>query len=135
MHNKKVRRIFCSSHFFVLYSVHIVVICLENYAQVVVEEDPDTKKKSVKQVFPRYHQLDCVEYLLNDVKQNGVGKRYLIQHSAGSGKSNSITWLAHQLIGLEKDGHPMIDTVLVVTDRQILDRQIRDNIKRFAQVI
>lgn len=107
---------------------------IENYAQVVVEEDPDTKKKSVKQVFPRYHQLDCVEYLLNDVKQNGVGKRYLIQHSAGSGKSNSITWLAHQLIGLEKDGHPMIDTVLVVTDRQILDRQIRDNIKRFAQV-
>lgn len=99
---------------------------IENYAQVVVEEDPETKKKSVKQIFPRYHQLDCVEKLLADVKENGIGKRYLIQHSAGSGKSNSISWLAHQLIGLEQDGHPMIDSVLVVTDRRILDKQIRD---------
>ena len=107
---------------------------IENYAQVVVEEDPETKKKSVKQIFPRFHQLDCVEKLLNDVKTNGVGKKYLIQHSAGSGKSNSISWLAHQLIGLEQDGHPMIDSVLVVTDRRILDKQIRDNIKQFMQV-
>lgn len=107
---------------------------IENYAQVVVEEDPETKKKSVKQIFPRYHQLDCVEKLLADVKENGIGKRYLIQHSAGSGKSNSISWLAHQLIGLERDGHPMIDSVLVVTDRRILDKQIRDNIKQFMQV-
>lgn len=107
---------------------------IENYAQVVVEEDPETKKKSVKQIFPRYHQLDCVEKLLADVKENGIGKRYLIQHSAGSGKSNSISWLAHQLIGLEQDGHPMIDSVLVVTDRRILDKQIRDNIKQFMQV-
>lgn len=107
---------------------------IENYAQVVVEEDPETKKKSVKQIFPRYHQLDCVEKLLSDVKENGIGRRYLIQHSAGSGKSNSISWLAHQLIGLEQDGHPMIDSVLVVTDRRILDKQIRDNIKQFMQV-
>ena len=107
---------------------------IENYAQVVVEEDPETKKKSVKQIFPRYHQLNCVEKLLADVKENGIGKRYLIQHSAGSGKSNSISWLAHQLIGLEQDGHPMIDSVLVVTDRRILDKQIRDNIKQFMQV-
>lgn len=107
---------------------------IENYAQVVVEEDPETKKKSVKQIFPRYHQLDCVENLLADVKANGIGKRYLIQHSAGSGKSNSIAWLAHQLIGLEENGHPMLDSVLVVTDRRILDKQIRDNIKQFMQV-
>lgn len=107
---------------------------IENYAQVVVEEDPETKKKTVKQIFPRYHQLDAVESLLKDVKTNGIGKRYLIQHSAGSGKSNSISWLAHQLIGLEKDGHPMVDSVLVVTDRRILDKQIRDNIKQFMQV-
>ena len=107
---------------------------IENYAQVVVEEDPETKKKTVKQIFPRYHQLDAVESLLADVKTNGIGKRYLIQHSAGSGKSNSISWLAHQLIGLEKDGHPMVDSVLVVTDRRILDKQIRDNIKQFMQV-
>lgn len=107
---------------------------IENYAQVVVDEDPDTKKKTVKQIWPRYHQLDYVEKLLTDVKQNGVGKRYLIQHSAGSGKSNSIAWLAHQLIGLEQDGHPMIDSVIVVTDRRILDKQIRDTIKQFMQV-
>lgn len=107
---------------------------IENYAQVVEEVDPETKKKSVKQIWPRYHQLDCVEKLLADVKQNGIGKRYLIQHSAGSGKSNSIAWLAHQLIGLEQDGHPMIDSVIVVTDRKILDKQIRDTIKQFMQV-
>lgn len=107
---------------------------IENYAQVVVEEDPETKKKSVKQIFPRYHQLDAVENLLADVKENGIGRRYLIQHSAGSGKSNSISWLAHQLIGLEKNGHPLLDSVLVVTDRRILDKQIRDNIKQFMQV-
>ncbi len=107
---------------------------IENYAQVVEEVDQETKKKTVKQIFPRYHQFDVVESLLADVKRNGIGKRYLIQHSAGSGKSNSIAWLAHQLIGLEKDGHPMLDSVLVVTDRRILDKQIRDTIKQFMQV-
>ncbi len=107
---------------------------IENYAQVVVEENPETRKKSVKQIWPRYHQLDCVEKLLADIRQYGVGKRYLIQHSAGSGKSNSIAWLAHQLIGLERDGRPMIDSVIVVTDRRILDKQIRDTIKQFMQV-
>jgi len=107
---------------------------IENYAQVVEEVDQETKKKTVKQIFPRYHQFDVVESLLADVKRYGVGKRYLIQHSAGSGKSNSIAWLAHQLIGLERDGRPMIDSVLVVTDRRILDKQIRDTIKQFMQV-
>lgn len=107
---------------------------IENYVQVVVEENPETRKKSVKQIWPRYHQLDCVEKLLADIRQYGVGKRYLIQHSAGSGKSNSIAWLAHQLIGLERDGRPMIDSVIVVTDRRILDKQIRDTIKQFMQV-
>lgn len=107
---------------------------IENYAQVVEEVDQETKKKTVKQIFPRYHQFDVVESLLADVKRYGVGKRYLIQHSAGSGKSNSIAWLAHQLIGLERDGRPMIDSVFVVTDRRILDKQIRDTIKQFMQV-
>ena len=107
---------------------------IENYAQVVEEVDEDTKKKSVKQIFPRYHQLDVVEKLLADVRANGVGKRYLIQHSAGSGKSNSIAWLAHQLIGIEQNGRPLIDSVLVVTDRRILDKQIRNIIKQFMQV-
>ena len=112
----------------------ILTRIIENYAQVIEETDQDTKKKSVKQVFPRYHQLDVVEKLLADVRENGIGKKYLIQHSAGSGKSNSIAWLAHQLIGLERDGHPMIDSVIVVTDRRILDKQIRDTIRQFMQV-
>ncbi len=111
-----------------------LTLIIENYAQVVIDIDPDTKKKSEKQIFPRYHQLDVVTKLLADVKEHGVGKRYLIQHSAGSGKSNSIAWLAHQLIGLEHDGHPMLDSVIVVTDRKILDKQIRDTIKQFMQV-
>ncbi|MGB4293326.1 MAG: DEAD/DEAH box helicase family protein [Bacteroidales bacterium] len=72
--------------------------------------------------------------LLDDVRKNGVGQRYLIQHSAGSGKSNSIAWLAHQLIGVQKDEKPVFDSIIVVTDRRILDRQIRDTVKQFAQV-
>lgn len=111
-----------------------LTLIIENYAQVVVDIDPDTKKKKEKQIFPRYHQLDVVTKLLDDVKAHGVGKRYLIQHSAGSGKSNSIAWLAHQLIELEQDGHPILDSVIVVTDRKILDKQIRDTIKQFMQV-
>lgn len=107
---------------------------LENYAQVVVSKDPKTKKKKRAQIFPRYHQLHVVQKLLADAGQHGPGKRYLIQHSAGSGKSNSIAWLAHQLIGLEKDDQPVFDSIIVVTDRRILDQQIRDTIKQFAQV-
>ena len=111
-----------------------LTLIIENYAQVVVEVDEDTKKKKEKQIFPRYHQLDVVTKLLRDVREKGVGHKYLIQHSAGSGKSNSIAWLAHQLIGLEQDGRPMLDSVIVVTDRRILDKQIRDTIKQFMQV-
>jgi type I restriction enzyme R subunit len=107
---------------------------LENYAQVVEEKDEKTGKKRYKQIFPRYHQLKVVRMLLADAKQNGVGRRYLIQHSAGSGKSNSIAWLAHQLVGLEQDGKALFDSVIVVTDRRVLDKQIRDTIKQFAQV-
>lgn len=108
---------------------------IENYAQVVEETDPDTKKKTYKQIFPRFHQLSVVESILADVRHNDIGQRYLIQHSAGSGKSNSIAWLAHQLIGLERDdGSTIVDTVLVVTDRVLLDKQIRNTIKQFMQV-
>ncbi|MCY7287346.1 MAG: type I restriction endonuclease subunit R, partial [Cryobacterium sp.] len=72
---------------------------LENYAQIVEEKDPKTGKKKRRQVWPRYHQLGVVRLALTDVRTHGAGRRYLIQHSAGSGKSNSIAWLAHQLIG------------------------------------
>ncbi len=79
---------------------------LENYAQIVEEKDPRTGRKKRKQVWPRYHQLGVVRQALADVRAQGAGKRYLIQHSAGSGKSNSIAWLAHQLIGLKRGGDP-----------------------------
>ena len=107
---------------------------LENYAQVVESRDESTGRKSRTQVWPRYHQLDVVHRLLADAAAHGAGRRYLIQHSAGSGKSNSIAWLAHQLIGLVKDGAPVFDSIIVVTDRLLLDRQIRDTIKQYAQV-
>jgi type I restriction enzyme R subunit len=107
---------------------------LENYAQIVVEKDQKSGRKKKTQIWPRYHQLNVVRRLLADVGENGAGQRYLIQHSAGSGKSNSIAWLAHQLIGLQKDDQQLFDSIIVVTDRRLLDKQIRDTIKQYAQV-
>lgn len=116
---------------------------IQNYVQLFEEEvekilpDGKIKKEKVKKlIFPRYHQLDSVSKMLNDAKQNGAGKRYLIQHSAGSGKSNSISWLAHLLVGLfdNTNTNTIFDTVIVVTDRKVLDTQIRNNIKQFEQV-
>jgi len=111
---------------------------LENYAQIVEEKDPRTGRKKRKQVWPRFHQLQLVRQALADVAAHGAGKRYLIQHSAGSGKSNSIAWLAHQLIGLKRDGdtegEEIFHSVIVVTDRRILDSQIQATIKQFMQV-
>lgn len=107
---------------------------LENYAEVVEEKDPRTGRKKQSQIFPRYHQLDVVRKLLADSQKSGAGRRYLIQHSAGSGKSNSIAWLAHQLVGLQQASQDVFGSVIVVTDRRVLDKQIRDTIKQFAQV-
>lgn len=109
---------------------------IEKFVQVITEKDEKGKPSKKKLIFPRYHQLMVVRRLLKDSKINGVGNRYLIQHSAGSGKSNSITWLAHQLIGLydKSNINPLFDSVVVVTDRTVLDEQIRENIKSFAQV-
>ncbi len=107
---------------------------LENYAQIVEEPDPKTGKKKRKQVWPRFHQLTLVDAALAAVRASGAGRRYLIQHSAGSGKSNSIAWLAHQLIGLEREDTRVFDSVIVVTDRRILDSQIQATIKQFMQV-
>ena len=100
------------------------------------------KKKTL--FFPRYHQLDVVRKLIADCSKNGVGQMYLIQHSAGSGKSNSITWAAYQLIetypesddlpGSKGISEPLFDSVIVVTDRRLLDKQIRKNIKEFSEV-
>ena len=95
------------------------------------EKDPFAKRFYI---FPRYHQLDVVRKLMADVRQNGVGHTYLIQHSAGSGKSNSITWTAFQLIEIEDGDRPMFDSVIVVTDRRILDRQLKENIRSFSEI-
>jgi type I restriction enzyme R subunit len=107
---------------------------LENYAQIVEDKDPRTGKKKRRQVWPRYHQLGVVRQALADVRAQGAGRRYLIQHSAGSGKSNSIAWLAHQLIGLKREEKEVFDSVIVVTDRRLLDDQIQTTIKQFMQV-
>ena len=107
---------------------------IENYAQVVETKDRKTGRVKREQIWPRFHQLEVVRKLLADVSETGVGRRYLVQHSAGSGKSNSIAWLAHRLIGLEKHGVPVIDSVIVVTDRRVLDKQINDTIRQFTQV-
>lgn len=107
---------------------------IENYAQVVVEKNPKTGKKVSKAIFPRYHQLDVVRQLLADVEAKGAGRRYLIQHSAGSGKSNSIAWLAHQLTEARHAGRIVFDSIIVVTDRIILDNQLTQTIKSFLQV-
>ena len=88
-------------------------------------------------IFPRFHQFDVVNKLLSDIKEKGVGQRYLVQHSAGSGKSNSIAWLAHNLVSLHRvENHKekeVFDSILVVTDRRVLDRQIQENVKSFTQ--
>ncbi len=116
---------------------------IQNYVQLIEEESeeilPDgkiKKKKVKKMIFPRYHQLNSVRNLLVDAKVNGTGQKYLIQHSAGSGKSNSISWLAHQLVGLfdKSNSKAVFDSVIVVTDRIVLDSQIQRNIKQFEQV-
>jgi type I restriction enzyme R subunit len=107
---------------------------IEHYAALLTTRDPRTGRKSSTQIFPRYHQLDVVRKLLADAGGRGAGHRYLVQHSAGSGKSNSIAWLAHGLIELKRGGRPVFDSIIVVTDRRMLDRQIDATIKQFSQV-
>ena len=99
--------------------------------------DYDTAKswRTGKMIFPRYHQLDAVTKLVKDAKENGSGKNYLIQHSAGSGKSNSIAWLAYRLSSLHDDNdNKIFDSVIVVTDRKVLDSQLQNTIYQFDHV-
>ena len=119
---------------------------LANIIQHFVRLDGSSKDPLNKRTlfFPRYHQMDVVRKLINHASVNGVGQTYLIQHSAGSGKSNSITWAAYQLIECYPDSgavqgakgvdEPLFDSVIVVTDRRLLDKQLRDNIKEFSEV-
>jgi len=107
---------------------------LENYAQVVEKPLEGTNRTVKRVVWPRYHQLDCVRKLLDETVSKPIGQKFLIQHSAGSGKSNTITWLAYQLVTLLKDENNVVDSVIVVTDRVNLDQQLRDNIKAFKRL-
>jgi len=103
-----------------------------------VEEEDETGRKTGRYflIFPRYQQLDCVRRLVSDARSNGAGRRYLIQHSAGSGKSNTIAWLAHQLATLHDHADKRVfDSIVVVTDRRVLDRQLQTNMRQFEQTL
>ena len=113
---------------------------IENYAQVVEDEEEDAggrRRKTRRPVFPRFHQLRTVRALLRRSRADGVGHRYLVQHSAGSGKSNTIAWLAHQLVELKTaadETQALFDSVIVITDRRALDTQIHKTIKGYDHV-
>ncbi len=141
-----------------IFSKHSLATLIQHFIRLAKVEKTDNKKDNKKKLmaksdvnlndkvlfFPRYHQWQVVHHLLDDVSKYGAGKCYLIQHSAGSGKSNSITWLAYQLLetypaNINTTNHrsiekPVFDSVIVVTDRRLLDKQLGDNIKSFAIV-
>lgn len=111
---------------------------LQKFVHLQVKEEVSHRggKEIIKRkeniIFPRYHQLDVVRKLISDVRNNGIGKNYLIQHSAGSGKSNSIAWLAHRLSGLHNSlDEAVFNSIIVVTDRKVLDKQLQDTIYQF----
>jgi type I restriction enzyme R subunit len=115
---------------------------IQHFVRFDGKETDSLSKKNL--FFPRYHQMNVVRKLIAHASSNGVGQTYLIQHSAGSGKSNSITWAAYQLIetypesettpGSRGINNPLFDSVIVVTDRRLLDKQLRENIKEFSEV-
>jgi type I restriction enzyme R subunit len=118
---------------------------LQNYINLQVNKEKyyDTNTKALKEkektvmIFPRFHQRRAVQNILEAVKHDGVGAKYLIQHSAGSGKSNTISWLAHRLSDFYQhpdDEKALFNGVIVVTDRRVLDKQIQDNIRQFEQM-
>ncbi len=114
-----------------------VLDLIQNFIQLVNEAEEKDKKKSKKSlIFPRYHQLDAVRRLAADAREKGTGQRYLIQHSAGSGKSKSIAWLAHQLASLhDANNERIFDSVIVISDRRQIDKQLQGDVKQFNQVV
>ena len=131
-HNPIIPNKFASSYLWeeVLQSDSLLEM-LNNY--IFYEEDEKTKEIST--IFPRYHQRDCVRSILADVKAKGTGHNYLIQHSAGSGKSKTIAWLAHQLSNIFADNQqPIFDSIIVITDRIVLDKQLQKQIKQFEKI-
>lgn len=125
-----------------IFTKHSLANIIQHFVRLDGKESDKLNSRTL--FFPRYHQLNVVRKLIDDVSENGVGKTYLIQHSAGSGKSNSITWSAYQLIeaypntenvnGSKGIDYPLFDSVIVVTDRKILDKQLRKNIKSFSEI-
>lgn len=109
---------------------------IQKYLHLETKRDSKTGEiLSERMIFPRYHQLDVVTKLLADVKENGAGRNYLIQHSAGSGKSNSIAWLAHRLSGLhDNNDEKIFQSVVIVTDRRVLDSQLQNTVYQFDHV-
>lgn len=107
---------------------------IDKFAQVIEKKNEDTGKTKRKMIFPRYHQITAVRAILAHAKKEDIGQKYLIQHSAGSGKSMTIAWLTHQLHGLfDTSGtNHLFDSVIVITDRTVLDKQLRDKIKQFS---
>jgi len=115
-----------------------ILTILSDFIHLEIKEEQDATGLKIKKetlIFPRYHQWDVVRKLIGAVNEEGSGQRYLIQHSAGSGKSNSIAWTAHQLSGLyDDDGNKQFDSVIIVTDRTILDAQLQDTISQFTDI-
>lgn len=110
---------------------------LEIKDEKYLDKDGEEKtRRSKRVIFPRYHQLDSVRKVVENIKHNGTGTNYLIQHSAGSGKSNSIAWLAYRLVSLfDSDDNPIFDSVVVITDRKVLDAQLQDTISGFEHAV
>jgi type I restriction enzyme R subunit len=114
-----------------IFSADSLLLLIQNYLHY--QKDEKTGKE--KFIFPRFHQLLSVRKMLAHAQKHGSGQNYLIQHSAGSGKSNSIAWLAHQLANLfDENNQRVFDSIIVITDRRILDKQLRDTIKQFEKV-
>lgn len=125
-----------------VFSRQSVANIIQHFVRFDGKDTDPLHKKTL--YFPRYHQMEVVRRLIADACKKGVGQTYLIQHSAGSGKSNSITWAAYQLIETYPESdtvlggrgiqNPLFDSVIVVTDRRLLDKQLRENIKEFSEV-
>lgn len=120
-----------------LWTRESVLELVGRFLCIQIEEKEDAKGKKTKEeklVFPRYHQRDTVHRLENDAREHGGGRNYLIQHSAGSGKSNTIAWTAHRMSDLHNaEDAKVFDSVIIVTDRRVLDRQLQATIKQFEQ--
>ena len=114
-----------------------VLNLIQHFMHVVDDEDDKGRKTGTHHlIFPRYHQLDSVRRLVTHARAHGPGQRYLIQHSAGSGKSNSIAWLAHQLSVLHNaNDQRVFDSIIVITDRRVLDRQLQRTVRQFQQTL